>query len=247
MQYERWAPLYEQIAREFGFAWEREERAADRLESLLPAPARDRPLERVRPRLSGRDVIVVGAAPDAGPPPLWRLPGGPLRPVLVASDSATSACLDAGFVPSVITSDLDGPIPPEISANRRGALVVVHAHGDNIAALEEWVPQFPGELAGSWAGPPRPGLLDVGGFTDGDRAAYLADAVGARSLLLWGFEFDRADEPTTEARDRKLAKLRWAARSLDELARHGGTPIRRWERDGSISAYPPGSTVESTR
>jgi uncharacterized Rossmann fold enzyme len=247
MEYALWAPLYEQIARDLGFPFEREELGRDRLDALLPVEARVRPLERVRDRLRGRDVVVVGAAPGAGPPPLWRLPAGHDRTAVVAADSATGACLDAGIVPTAIVTDLDGPVPPEVTANRRGALVVVHAHGDNLAAVEEWVPQFPGELVGSWAGPPTTSLIDVGGFTDGDRATYLADASGARSILLWGFDFSHVDESDEATKQRKSAKLRWAERALEELVSRGHTPIRVWARDGSTSAYPLGKSVESTR
>jgi 2-amino-4-hydroxy-6-hydroxymethyldihydropteridine diphosphokinase len=247
MEYAVWAPLYSQIAREFDFPFPREEYAARRLEELLPRAARDRPLERLRDRIEGRLAVVVGAAPSAGPPPLWRLEATPSAPVVVVADSATRVCLDAGLVPTVIATDLDGPVPPEVSANRRGSLVVVHAHGDNVEAVEEWVPEFPGELAGSWAGPPRPGLLDVGGFTDGDRAAFLADAAGASAILLWGFDFEHVDEPTPAATERKRAKLRWAERALAELAARSPSPIRRWARDGSTTPYPPGKSVESTR
>lgn len=247
MEYSEWAPQYEALRREFGFPIDAEVAAADLLESLLPPEARRAPLVRLRERLAGRDAIIVGLAPDAGPPPLWRLPGGAGQPVVVAADGATATCLDAAIVPAVIATDLDGPVAAEVNANRRGSLVVVHAHGDNRAALEEWVPQFPGELAGSWSGPPRAGLLDVGGFTDGDRAAFLADAAGARRILLWGFDFERVDEPDASSRARKRAKLAWARRLLGLLARSRPAPTLRWRRDGTLVAYDTDSTDASTR
>ncbi|MFY9716407.1 MAG: 6-hydroxymethylpterin diphosphokinase MptE-like protein, partial [Thermoplasmata archaeon] len=162
------------------------------------------------------------------------------RPAIVAADGATAPCLSAGLVPAVVVTDLDGPVPSEISAGGRGSLVLVHAHGDNVPALERWVPEFPGELAGSWAGPPRPELIDVGGFTDGDRAAYLAEALGARRILLWGFDFERTDEPDPTRRATKLAKLRWARDLLSDLARSSRTPILRWGLDGSLVPYSTG-------
>ncbi len=157
--------------------------------------------------------------------------------MLIAADGAAERCLTAGLVPAVVVTDLDGPVPSEVTANLRGSLVLVHAHGDNVPALERWVPEFPGELAGSWAGPPRPALLNVGGFTDGDRAAYLAEAVGARRILLWGFDFESVEEPDGPTRTRKLAKLACARRLLDELAAEGSVPMLRWARDGSIAPY----------
>ncbi len=246
MRYDLWAPRYEAIRAEFGFPFANEELAAATLEHLLkPADLAD-PLRRLGARLAGRTVIVVGLAPDAGPPPVWRLAPATDRPTLVAADGATERCLAGGFVPSVIVTDLDGPVPSELTANQRGSLVVVHAHGDNIPALERWVPEFPGELAGSWAGPPRPGLIDVGGFTDGDRAAYLAEELGASRILLWGFDFETVERAPKPSPTPKLAKLAWARRLLEELAVGGRVPVIRWNRDGSRVPYGR-SVVESTR
>jgi len=246
VRYDAWAPRYERIREEFGFPFDREERAAATLERLLRPADRVAPLERLGARIRGHDAVVVGMAPGAGPPPIWRLPDSPDRPVLIAADGATVPCLEAGLEPAVIVTDLDGPVPSEITANLRGSLAVVHAHGDNVAAIERWVPEFPGELAGSWAGPPRTALIDVGGFTDGDRAAYLAEELGARRILLWGFEFERIDESDEAARARKLAKLGWARRLLETLAAEGRVPIFSWQRDGSLVPYGR-KNVASTR
>jgi uncharacterized Rossmann fold enzyme len=247
MEYRTWAPIYQRIGEEFGFPFDREERSASALVELLSPEARAEPFERARARLAGRDVVVVGLAPGAGPPPIWRLPSTELPSAIVAADGATAACLNAGIVPTVIVTDLDGPLPTEINANRRGSLVIVHAHGDNRSAVLEWVPQFPGELAGSWAGPPRPALLNVGGFTDGDRGVFLAEESGAGRILLWGFDFGAVDEVDPSARTRKLAKLDWARRLIGELARTGRSPILVWQRDGTLVPYPDGNRVESTR
>ncbi len=244
MQYERWAPFYEQIRAEFGFPFEREELAASRLEALLAPAQRSEPLGRLSARLAGRESIVVGGAPDSGPPPVWRLPASGPAPAIVAADQATAVCLAGGLVPDVVVTDLDGPVPAEIAANQRGSLVVVHAHGDNVPALERWIPEFPRELAGSWAGPPRPSLFNVGGFTDGDRAAYLAEALGATRILLWGFDFGRVDEEGPSAA-RKLSKLAWARRLLRELELVARCPLLKWERDGRLVPY--GSAERFTR
>jgi 2-amino-4-hydroxy-6-hydroxymethyldihydropteridine diphosphokinase len=247
VEYNEWAPRYDRIRAEFGFPFEREVAAADLLESLLPPSARGDPLARLRPLLEGRTVVVVGLAPRAGPPPLWRLPSTPRTPALIAADGATSTCLDAGLVPTIVVTDLDGPVEAEVAANRRGSVVVIHAHGDNMPALREWVGQFPGEVVGSWAGPPRGSLLNVGGFTDGDRAAYLADHLGAERVLLWGFDFERTAPTDPAAHEVKLVKLTWAGRVLGDLARDGRAPLLLWRPDGSLAPYPPARYEESTK
>ncbi|HYA54293.1 MAG TPA: 6-hydroxymethylpterin diphosphokinase MptE-like protein, partial [Thermoplasmata archaeon] len=225
MEYSDWAPRFDRIRGEFGFPFEREVASADLLDSLLPPSAPTDPLARLRPLVEGRTAIVAGLAPRSGPPPIWRLPASERAPVILAADGATATCLDAGLVPGVVVTDLDGPVASEIAANRRGSVVVIHAHGDNRPALEEWVGQFPGEVVGSWAGPPRPRLLNVGGFTDGDRSAYLADHLCAERVLLWGFDFVRTAPTDPAAHEVKLAKLTWAGRLLGELAAEGRVPL----------------------
>lgn len=239
VEYAQWSPEYARIRAAFGFPFDREVRSAELLRRLLPAAARIDPLGRLARRLRGREVVVVGLAPGAGPPPVWRLPPHPTTPVLLAADGATAACTGAGLVPAVIVTDLDGPVPSEISANARGALVVIHAHGDNTPALQAWVPQFPGELAGSWAGPPTPDLIDVGGFTDGDRGVHLAEHLGARRILLWGFDFDRIEEENPRERERKIRKLGFAREALHSLAAQSSIPIVAWRRDGTFEPLGP--------
>ncbi len=246
MEYSAWAPIYERIRSEFGYPFEREEVSAALLESMLP-PAGPDPLGALRSAVLGREAIVVGRAPGTGPPPLWRRPSGPKRPVLLCADGATATCLDAGLVPAVIVTDLDGPVASEIAANRRGSVAVVHAHGDNLEELREWVPQFPGRIVGSWAGPPRPNLVNVGGFTDGDRAAFLAAHLGASAVLLWGFDFTTVHETDPARRVRKLAKLDWARRLIGRLALDSASPVFLWARDGSLAPYPTERNEASTR
>jgi uncharacterized Rossmann fold enzyme len=236
VEYSEWAPIYERIRREFGFAWEREHAAAERLRELLALPDGFEALRPLGQLLAHRDAVVVGLAPRSGPPPLWRLPPTPRPPAILAADGATVRCLSAGLVPDVVVTDLDGPVPAEVEANARGAFVIVHAHGDNREAVEEWVPQFGGPRCGSWAGEGFGGLLDVGGFTDGDRAACLAAHAGARRILLWGFDFADPLETAPPERARKLAKLRWASEILETLAR-GPVPVLTWRSDGSEVPY----------
>lgn len=243
MRYRQWAPEYERIQAEFGYSFEKERAASERLVALLPRPALDRAEQRIRARIRGRETIVVGLAPQAGAPPVWMLPRTEEPPALVVADGAAERCLSAGLVPDVIVTDLDGPVPSEITANARGALVVIHAHGDNVPALERWTPQFPRDLAGSWAGPPERGLVDFGGFTDGDRAAYLAEGLNAPRVLLYGFDFDHIDAAETSP-ELKRRKLQVGRRALDLLAREGRARLDIWSADGTIAPYAPSEPTD---
>ena len=58
---------------------------------------------------------------------------------------------------------------------------------------------------------------NFGGFTDGDRAAFLADELGAADLRFVGWDFDDPAVGPEKAR-----KLRWAERLLHLLERRRG-------------------------
>jgi hypothetical protein len=91
--------------------------------------------------------------------------------------------------------------------------VAAHAHGDNVPAVREWVPRFSLDaVIPTTQAAPAPPVENFGGFTDGDRAAFLADHLGAASLRFVGWEFD---DPAVGAM--KAKKLRWAARLLTWL------------------------------
>jgi hypothetical protein len=215
VEFPLWEAEYRLILEELSLTRESDEKSAMLLSSLI----KDRPWreERLVELLKGRDVVVVGGGPGPSPFPL---PKGEWA--VVAADGATSTCLAAGVVPAVITTDLDGYMPDEIQANEKGSFVLVHAHGDNMEALKRWVPKFPGEIGGSVASAPLPGLVNYGGFTDGDRAVYLAEACGAKSVLLARFDFKRVSEKDGR---RKLQKLRVAERVIDHVVQRGKMPV----------------------
>lgn len=233
MEYARWAPYYLRIAEEFGYSSAREESAAEELRRILPPGAWNDPNHQLRTLIEGRDVVVVGRGGAESAPPLSRLSRDSTPPVLLAADGATELCLGAGLVPTVILTDLDGPVPVEVASNARGSLVLVHAHGDNQPALARWVPEFPASVLGSWSGSPHAPLVNFGGFTDGDRGVYLAEALGARRIYLFGFDFERPAETAGPERAVKQAKLRWARYLIAELARCSPTPMAFLRPDGS--------------
>lgn len=247
MEYADWAPVYRKIAAEFGFPWEAEEIAGRTLQGLLRPESRLRTVERLRSRIAGRTVVILGLAPGTTVPALSSLGPETPTPILIAADGAAELCLSAGIVPDLLVTDLDGPVPSEITANSRGAFTLLHAHGDNREAVLRWVREFPGASGGSWAGPPGEGLVNFGGFTDGDRAAFLAEELGAKRILLAGFDFERTSEPEGPSRAVKLRKLAWAKELLGILVRRGRTPISLLRPDGTQVPFPAGIAATSTQ
>ncbi len=219
MDFEVWERYYEQIMLDFGFNREEDERSASILSRLL----KDKDIaseDMLSHLIEGKVAAVAGGAGHLE----RELEKITSWGVLIAADGTTSVLMRKSLVPDVIVTDLDGRIEDQIEANRRGAIVAVHAHGDNIPQIERYVPQFTGKIIGTVQCRPFDILRNYGGFTDGDRAVIMAAQFGARSIRLIGFDFDTVGEKIGIDNKTKKRKLKWARQLIDSLeipVKHG--------------------------
>ena len=142
--------------------------------------------------------------------------------IWIAADIATSTLLDYGVVPDVIVTDLDGVVEDLITANEKGAYVAIHAHGDNQDKIRQHVGKFKERVIGTMQATPEAfgTLYNFGGFTDGDRAVFMADSLESKSILLIAFNFRdparKRGQDTVNVEDEdpalkiKAKKLTWA-------------------------------------
>lgn len=121
----------------------------------------------------------------------------------------------------MIVTDLDGHMSDIVRAHQQGSLVIVHAHGDNITQLQVHTPKFTAAF-GTTQVEPRRNVHNLGGFTDGDRAAILADSFGARRIILAGMDFGqkigRFSKVKVRSPEVKLLKLRIGKLILEHMA-----------------------------
>jgi len=201
MDFFAWEPHYREILAFFGFSREDDEKAAALLATLIghdDLPALSRLVE-------GRTVVVCGNAPSLGQE-LTRIPKGS---VVFAADAAADVLFTHGIRPDAVFTDLDGTTDLLVEMNRAGTIVVVHAHGDNIPLLRHWVKRLAGPVVATTQSTPLDHVHNFGGFSDGDRAVFAADALGAKTITLVGFDLDdRNVDPV------KRGKLMWAKRLL---------------------------------
>jgi uncharacterized Rossmann fold enzyme len=207
MRFEAWELVYIEILQDFGFSRQRDEEAGRLLSDLLSTRPHGSLAEASR-LVRRRSVVVCGNASNLATE-LEGLLRSPKDHAFIAADGATSVLLAAGIVPEIIVTDLDGKMEDIIKANRMGSIVVVHAHGDNLDHLLEYVPQLINIIGTTQSRPPR-GLYNFGGFTDGDRCIFLAKHLGVAEIELRGFDF--GDESVTP---RKRKKLAWAKRLVE--------------------------------
>ena len=210
MRYEEWRPAYEAILAAFGYGEAGDRRGRD---ALLAALGDGRPLTVEDLELSGI-VAVCGAGPS-----LAEELSVPRRAdAVVAASTAVDVLQEAGVAVDCMVTDLDKNPDTTRELAADGTPVAVHGHGDNVDAVRRVVTDLePATVLPTTQTEPRPPVVNPGGFTDGDRAAFLADACGADRLVLAGWDLD---DPSVGAE--KARKLRWAGRLLYWLERRRG-------------------------
>jgi len=205
MEFEEWEPVYERILADFGFGRGADERARDAIAAHATA------FDTERLDCTGDVVAIAGAGPSLES----ETEVARRADAVFAASSAADTLRETGVSVDCMVTDLDKTPRTARELTHEGVPVAAHAHGDNIPEIERWVPAFDAAhtLATTQA-EPTDSVFNFGGFTDGDRAAFLADAMGADELVFAGWDFeDSSVDPSKER------KLRWAERLLYWLER----------------------------
>lgn len=189
MEFGLWEKYYTEILEDFGFSRENDEESAKLLDEILSTEG-CLTLDDLSEIVGfSNKFIVFGAGPSLKEHVTFLKENYDLRDyVLVAADGATTALIEQKIAPDIVATDLDGNLDDILLANFRGANVVIHAHGDNIDKIAKLTPFFTSVL-GTTQAQPVGNLYNFGGFTDGDRALFLAVALGASEITLAGMDF----------------------------------------------------------
>ena len=208
MRNEDWDPIYCEILKDMGYDRASDENAARVLKALM-----------VNANLITDDeleiedtVSIFGAADSLASDVEKRRPEG----TLISAGSATSAVMSMGMTPDIVVTDLDGDRGSQIEASGKGAVTLIHAHGDNIDLIMRYAKEFTGKVILTTQSKPDMVLYNFGGFTDGDRAVCFARHMGARKIILYGFDFDNPSSKIGSDPAVKKKKLRWAKRIIGD-------------------------------
>ncbi|MBE6495197.1 MAG: DUF115 domain-containing protein [Methanobrevibacter thaueri] len=219
MEFGLWEKYYKEILDDFGFSRENDEESAKLLDEILSTEG-CLTLDELSEIVGFSDkYIVFGAGPSLKEHVQLLKNDYDLKDyVLVAADGATTALIEEKIAPDIVATDLDGRLDDILLANIRGANIIIHAHGDNIDKIARLTPFF-NNVLGTTQAQPAGNLYNFGGFTDGDRALFLAVALGASEITLAGMDFGdvvtRYSRPnietaTAKADDFKKKKLMYA-------------------------------------
>jgi uncharacterized Rossmann fold enzyme len=194
-----WWKFQEEISVQFDFSKIREDVA-----SRLVSDTKQN-ISSIRKCIEKKDLILVGAGLQKGT-------DIPSSNVIVA-DGALRACLEQDILPSLIVTDLDGYIPDILWARKKGSKVILHAHGDNIARVFQYLSDinpncitttYPSASSNCW-----------GGFTDGDRALMMSLSLNCNSVKMIGFNYKIIGNYSGDYSPRKLEKLLWSQKIVE--------------------------------
>ena len=221
MEFGLWEIYYKEILDDFGFSREGDENSAKVLDEILSQEG-CLTLDDLSQIVGFSDkYIVFGAGPSLKEHVKFLKENYDLKDyVLISADGATTALIEERISPDIVATDLDGNMDDILLANLRGANIAVHSHGDNLDAVVKYAPFF-SNVIGTTQAQPVGNIYNFGGFTDGDRAIFLAVALGASEITLAGMDFGdivtRYSRPNlktdlAEADEFKKKKLMYAAR-----------------------------------
>lgn len=204
---------YARIVDEFGYDPEQDRRAAEYLDDILDTPP---DLNILSGLIHGKTVICVGSGPSLMES--IEMLRHTQNSTLIAADSAAVPLVQNYVIPDILVSDMDGDYRTLDRLAKRNVPFVIHAHGDNIDRLDA-ATRLP-VCAGTTQVEPVGVIQNWGGFTDGDRAVFLASHFGAHRIILCGMDLEGPVSSWSGYTDKsvKLQKLGVAARLLEWLA-----------------------------
>lgn len=184
--YNNWEKWYEIILDDFSFSKEDDICSARILDGMISKKEKYDLSQKYLPY----NAIIFGAGPSIKTHITYLKNNVNLDEyLLIAADGATTALLEEDIIPNIIVTDLDGDMSSIFESNKKGSILYVHAHGDNMDKIRKYVdkldkiiPTCQCEAFGN--------LENYGGFTDGDRAVHIAVySLNIRKMILAGMDF----------------------------------------------------------
>jgi uncharacterized Rossmann fold enzyme len=221
MEWKDWEPIYLDIVRKLNLDVDADREATIILSQLLSGSDSQFLLKKLNDLIRRQDILICGAGPSLEQHIKHLKEEEIDRYVIVAADGASTALIENDVYCQVIVTDLDGDLNDIKLHQERGAIAIVHAHGDNIDTIKKHISQMLPVL-GSTQVEPVENVFLWGGFTDGDRATHLVAEHSPGNVILAGMDFGtlvgRWSKPGNpdhyQADSRKIIKLEIAQELL---------------------------------
>ncbi|MFX1285183.1 MAG: 6-hydroxymethylpterin diphosphokinase MptE-like protein [Promethearchaeota archaeon] len=267
MNWLEWKKSYYQIIGQLGFDTEADEQSAKLLETYLKElnlAKKDKILQKLK-IIHQKPVIIAGAGPSLKKD-FSAIFLGPYSNKTtknfhtIAVDGATTLFNQRNVIPSIVVTDLDGDLNAISWAIEKGALTLIHAHGDNQQCISWFFDEnndliTKNDVWGTTQCNPGQVLFNFGGFTDGDRAIFMAIHFQSPLIGLIGFDFgtqigeySTLNSPIKKTQRKKLEKFRIALNLIDTYySQHNGLRYNLTCQGQQISGFPKTNIVNILR
>jgi uncharacterized Rossmann fold enzyme len=128
-----WFPYYQDIRQQFGYSTEKDQEAANILSKMIKKKTID--IKVLQRKIARRHVMAIGAG-DSLISNIKFIKKN-RKFVKIVADGATQALIENHITPDIVVTDLDGDALFLRKAERAGAIMVVHSHGDNVEELKK--------------------------------------------------------------------------------------------------------------
>ena len=210
-----WKTIFKEIRKEFGYKEIDDLHSARKLNSFLKKRFLKKEFQGL---ILNKTVFVIGAGPS-----LSRSLSYVKRcknVTKIVADGAVQALLEKNIKPDILMTDLDGDLKSIKKIGKTKIPIIVHAHGDNFDKLDI-VKDF-SNVSGTTQTKKFGKIENFGGFTDGDRCAFLAEFFKAKKIVLIGMDFGqnigKYSKRKVVNRNMKLKKLKFGKRILEWFA-----------------------------
>ena len=210
-----WATRYNEIVNDFGYSKKKDGQSSRLLDSLLSRKTRITELKKL---IENESVFIIGAGPSLlSCIPILKKYN---KITKIVADGATKALIENNLKSNIVVTDLDGDISVLKRVGKTNAVMVVHAHGDNLEKL--YLAKNFKNCIGTTQAKPFGKIHNFGGFTDGDRCVFLANHFKAKKIILFGMDFGTTigsfSKTKIANKDIKIRKLRRGKKLLEWLA-----------------------------
>ena len=217
-----WKTRYREIRNEFGYNEYDDLRSAKKLNRHID---KKYPTSNIKKIISGKIIFIIGAGPS-----LTRSISTIKKyknVTKIVADGAVQALIEHNIKPDILVTDLDGDIPSIKKIGRSKIPIIVHAHGNNYEKLE-LVTKFQNKI-GTTQTDKFGKLENFGGFTDGDRCVFLAEAFKPKKIILFGMDFGnkigKYSKKKVIDKKTKLKKLEYGKKLLEWIARKSNSEL----------------------
>ncbi|WP_455464755.1 6-hydroxymethylpterin diphosphokinase MptE-like protein [Candidatus Hodarchaeum mangrovi] len=254
MDLRNWEKNYSKIVKQLNLDKEADINASNKLENYLMdlSPDKKEKITKTLKLILQKPIIIAGAGPSLETDFDNFFQINKHKYVnFISVDGSTALFHQKNVFPTIIITDLDGDLKSIEWGIKNGSIVLIHAHGDNLTRVSRFfkinsqiIKQ--NNVWGTTQSKSSHILFNFGGFTDGDRAIFLAFYFQSPLIGLIGFDFgnkigkySKYKSPIKKSLEKKKIKFQIALDLISSYhSHHKGIRYNLTTQGVEITGFP---------